>query len=216
MMPETPIPPPENFRITKVYTRTGDAGTTRLVGGQVIPKDHPRLAAYGTVDELQVVMGAAVDALGALRAHTLANNLLDHMLYLQNRLFTLGGDLATRIEDRWANMPLVGAADVDYMEDLIDALNGPLPPLKDFILPGGHPAVTSLHLCRVVCRRAEREVEALAAIEPVGESVRPFLNRLSDLFFVMARALAHKLRTEGLTPEETIWRRETPTPKMPQ
>jgi cob(I)alamin adenosyltransferase len=218
---ENPTEPrPAGYRITKVYTRQGDGGTTRLVGGHTVSKDHPRVAAYGAVDELQVVMGAAADALGALVATQtgtpLAANLRDHVAYLQNLLFTLGGELATRREDQWDGMPRVGAADVAAMENLIDALNSPLPPLQDFVLPGGHPAVTALHLCRVVCRRAEREVETLAQLEPVDSMDRPFLNRLSDLFFVMARALAHRLRAQGFAPEETIWRREMPLPPLPE
>jgi len=243
-------PASAGYRITKVYTRQGDGGTTRLVGGHVVPKSHPRLAAYGTVDELQVAVGAAIDAVAPLAVPAadqrvqngdrhgrpsgsgidgpkdgptepvpvlpLAASLRAHLLYLQNRLFTLGGELATRLEDRWEGMPQVAAADVAAMERLIDALNDPLPPLKDFVLPGGHPAVTALHQARVVCRRAEREVETLAQSEALGPQVRPFLNRLSDLLFVMARALAQGLRRQGLAGEEAIWRREMPYPPLPK
>lgn len=220
-MAEQPKRKSERLRITRVYTRTGDAGTTRLVGGHQVAKNHPRLNAYGTVDELQVAMGAARDAL----AQTLAANqdkplallkqLGAHLIYLQNLLFTISGDLATRLEDRWPEMPLPSPADVQYMEGLIDLLNDPLPPLKDFILPGGHPAPTAFHVCRVVCRRAEREVETLAVIEPIGEWVRPVLNRLSDLFFVLARRISHELVQTGIVSNELIWRRDLTPPSLP-
>lgn len=212
----------KGFRLTKIYTRGGDAGSTALVGGRRVPKNHPRLNAYGTVDELQVFMGAAYDALRATRAAHPALQLpvlaaLEaHLVYLQNLLFTVSGDLATRLEDRWPGMPLPTAEDVAYMERLIDALNRDLPPLKDFILPGGHPAPTALHVCRVVCRRAEREVETLAAQEPLGEFVRPALNRLSDAFFIMARRVAWELKRADLIGEELIWKRDLAPPPLPE
>lgn len=212
---------PDQYRITRVYTRGGDRGTSELVGGQRVPKNHPRFNAYGTVDELQVAVGAARDALHlTLFAHPdrsldLLRQAGPQLIYVQQLLFTLSGDLATRVEDRWADMPLPTAEQIDYMENLIDALNESLPPLKDFILPGGHPAATAVHACRVICRRAEREVETLAAVEPVGDLVRPMLNRLSDLFFVLARRIAHELNLAGLAPEEIIWRRDATPPPLP-
>jgi ATP:cob(I)alamin adenosyltransferase len=146
----------------------------------------------------------------------LLRNLADHLIYLQNTLFTVGADLATRVEDRWVGMPFVGAAEVGYLETLIDALNDPLPPLKDFILPVVIPWLRRASL-PVVCRRAEREVETLAASEPVGEFMRPFLNRLSDLFFVMARRTAQEMRqcsAAAAIPPEAIWRRDLPQPPL--
>jgi cob(I)alamin adenosyltransferase len=209
----------EKFRITRVYTRAGDKGTSQLVGGQRVPKNHPRLNAYGTVDELQVSIGAARDALtlavAGVKDPALGRlRLIDaHLIYLQNMLFVVSGDLATRLPDRWPAMPLPSESDVQYMEGLIDALNQDLPPLKDFILPGGHPAATALHACRVICRRAEREAETLAAAEPLGDWVRPVLNRLSDLFFVLARRVTHELTQAGILEGELIWRRDlTPPP----
>ncbi|MCL5270948.1 MAG: cob(I)yrinic acid a,c-diamide adenosyltransferase [bacterium] len=208
-------------RITRVYTRAGDAGTTELVGGRTVRKNHPRIAAYGMVDELQVAVGAAREALAAALADPLPEpaaaplrRLGEHLIYVQNLLFTAGADLATRVEDRWAGMPLIGEADVRYLESLIDALNAPLPPLKDFVLPGCHPLATACHVCRVICRRTERELETLAAAEPVGDAIRPFINRLSDLFFVAARRAAHELRTAGAAPAETLWRRDLPRPPL--
>ena len=210
------------YRITKVTTRAGDEGMSQLVGGRRVPKNDPRLAAYGAVDEIQVAIGAARDA---LRAATLAHPgqsppllaaLEPHLIYLQNLLFTLCADLATRLEDRWAEMPLPTPADLRYMEALIGELNAGLAPLQDFMLPGGHPAATACHVCRVVCRRAERELETLAAAEPIGELSRPILNRLSDLFYVLARRVAHELERAGLASPELIWRRGLPTPPLPK
>lgn len=219
-MTRRPSRPDDATRITRVTTRIGDGGMTRLVGNREVRKDDPRLEAYGTTDELQVVMGMARDALAAAAAGPGAPALLPllerHLVYLQQRIFTLNGELATRMEDRWENMPAIGAEDVAYMEAVIDALNRPLAPLKDFTLPGGHPAVTALHLARVVARRAERAVERLAAAEPIPAQARPFLNRLSDLFFVMGRRLQADLVAAGLAPEETIWTRELAPPPLPE
>lgn len=218
----TPGAPPERHRITQVYTRTGDRGQTRLVGGQTVSKDHPRLEAYGTVDELQAFIGQARDALAATLTELPAGEngrlalIRGHLAYMQNLLFTVGGDLATRLEDRWDGMPLVGEAQIDYLERLIDSLNASLQPLKDFVLPGGHPAVTALHLCRVVCRRAERAVERLGREEAIGEAVRPFLNRFSDALFVLSRAVSQELAKLGHAEGETIWQRDVPEPPMPK
>lgn len=140
-MTRRPPRPDDATRITRVTTRIGDGGMTRLVGNREVRKDDPRLEAYGTTDELQVVMGMARDALAAAAAGPGAPALLPllerHLVYLQQRIFTLNGELATRMEDRWENMPAIGAEDVAYMEAVIDALNRPLAPLKDFTLPGG-------------------------------------------------------------------------------
>ena len=209
------------YRITRVYTRGGDKGMSSLMGGRRVPKNHPRLNAYGTVDELQVALGAAHDALVQAAASLQEPQqavfvfIESHLIYLQNMLFTISGDLATPLEDRRPEMPLPSAVHVEYMERLIDRLNRELPPLKDFVLPGGHPAVTALHLCRVICRRAEREIETLAAIEPIGEWVRPVMNRLSDVFFVLARRVAQELNQAGIRVGEIIWRRDLPPPPLP-
>ncbi len=217
------------LRITKVYTRTGDKGTTRLVGGQMLKKHHPRIESYGTVDELSVAMGRAREALantletlktrkvkGSKKTMSRDLKLLgDHLIYLQNLLFTLGGDLATCIQDRWENMPLIQARDVTDLEKLIDAYNASLPALTDFVLPGGGELALALHQCRVVCRRAERRIQSLADLEPVGDSVIPFVNRLSDLFFVLGRWAAAQAAKAGLADGETIWRRDLKRPPLP-
>lgn len=222
-MPDQPDQPQPNqhMRITSVYTKFGDAGSTQLVGGRVVPKSDQRLNAYGTSDELQIAIAAARDQLSALTANLgaaappLPCQLELHLIWLQNRLFTLNGELATRQEDRWPEMPLVGLDDVRYMEELIDALNAPMPPLKDFVIAGGHPAVTALHQCRVVCRRAERETQTLAQLEPIPDAAIPFLNRLSDLFFVMARRTHFELHRAGLAPAESTWVHDLPKPPLP-
>lgn len=183
------------MRITRVYTRAGDKGTTRLVGGQEVPKDHPRIAAYGTVDELNAIVGivrvqnrgsgAAVDAITRI----------DGMLHtIQNDLFNVGSDLATRPEDRWEGMYLVGGVEVTRLEHWIDTLNADLGPLTEFILPGGGPVGAFLHQARTVCRRAERELVHLMREEPgTGEGPMRYVNRLSDYFFVLGRWAARQL-----------------------
>lgn len=195
------------MRITRVYTRTGDKGTTRLVGGQVVPKNHLRIQAYGTVDELNSIVGlirvfntrsgAAADAVARI----------DGMLHrIQNDLFNVGSDLATRPEDRWEGMYRVGGADVKQLEDWIDALNEDVGPLREFILPGGGPVGAFFHQARTVCRRAERELVGLVQEEPeAGEGPMRYLNRLSDYLFVAGRWAAKQLGEP-----EYLWERPKP------
>jgi cob(I)alamin adenosyltransferase len=168
-------------RITRVYTRTGDDGTTGLGGGQRVPKDSARIAAYGTVDELSSGIGVAV-ALG------LDPRLTAELMRIQNELFNAGSDLCILEEDK-AAMPVPGVEKrhVDALERLMDELQRELTPLENFILPGGTPAAAQLHVARTVCRRAEREVIHLSRQEPIGPWVVRYLNRLSDALFVMAR-----------------------------
>lgn len=168
-------------RITRVYTRTGDNGTTGLGGGQRVPKDSPRIAAYGTVDELSSQIGAAL-ALG------LDPRLAGELTRIQNELFNVGSDLCILEEDK-AAMPVPGAEErhVLALERLMDDLSAELSPLENFILPGGSPGAAQLHVARTVCRRAEVAVIALSRLEAVGPWVVKYLNRLSDALFVMAR-----------------------------
>jgi cob(I)alamin adenosyltransferase len=168
-------------RITKVYTRTGDAGTTALGGGQRVPKDSLRIAAYGTVDELNSVLGVALAA-------GLVDDLAAFLRGVQNELFHLGSDLCILEEDK-ARLPVprIEPRHVDALEGLMDRLSEKLRPLDNFILPGGTVGAGHLHVARCVCRRAERELVALARAEPVGEHTVRYLNRLSDALFVMAR-----------------------------
>ena len=168
-------------RLTKLYTRKGDEGMTALGGGQRVPKDSVRVAAYGTVDELNSALGVAL-------AHGLSERLREALPVIQNELFHLGSDLCFLEEDKSANaVPQVEARHVEELEALIDELNHVVGPLENFILPGGSVGAAHLHLARTLCRRAEREVTTLNRKEPVGAYVLRYLNRLSDALFVMAR-----------------------------
>ncbi len=195
------------MRITRVYTRTGDKGTTRLVGGQEVPKDHLRINAYGTVDELNAIVGLIRVFNTRSGASTEAVTHIDTMLHrVQNDLFNVGSDLATRPEDRWEGMYRVGVDDVKRLEDWIDALNEEVGPLKEFILPGGGPVGAFFHQARTVCRRAERELVGLLREEPdAGEGAMRYLNRLSDYLFVAGRWAAKQLGEP-----EYLWDRPKP------
>lgn len=183
--------PRSGYRITRVYTKSGDQGDTGLVGGQRVPKDHPRIEAYGTVDELSSAIGCARAALATeLPRFTDPSKapLLDsHLKSLQNGLFIAGGDLATCLPDRHPAMPVVTADDVAALEALCDAFNQELAPLTNFVLPAGSATAAALHLARTVARRAERRVISLARQEDLGPHVAIYLNRLSDALFVLAR-----------------------------
>jgi cob(I)alamin adenosyltransferase len=173
-------------RITKVYTRTGDDGSTGLGGGQRVPKDSPRIDAYGTVDELSSQIGVAIAAgLDARLAAVLTR--------VQNDLFNLGSDLCVLEEDK-ARFPVPGIEErhVTALEQLMDELLEEVPPLENFILPGGAPGAAHLHVARTVCRRAERLLVALGRVEAIGPWTVRYLNRLSDALFVMARAENHR------------------------
>ena len=163
----------------KIYTKTGDRGETGLWGGRRVPKDALRVQAYGTLDECNAALGVA-------RASGLDAGLDRLLALIQDQLFVVGADLAT--PDEAANVPRVGPVDVAFLEQTIDSLEAELPPLKQFILPGGSPGAAHLHLARTICRRAERWVVSLAHQEPVSDHLLIYLNRLSDLLFVLARS----------------------------
>ncbi len=184
-------------RITKVYTRTGDAGQTRLAGGRQIAKTAARIEAYGTIDELNAALGLAAES---LRQEDAAG-LRSRILRIQNELFDLGSQLAVLAEDRRENTPVIRQPDIDRLEAEIDALNDNLPNLTSFILPGGGEVSARLHLARTICRRAEREALRLAAAEPLDGPEVPYLNRLSDWLFVASRAAA---AAAGIP--ETLWK----------
>jgi cob(I)alamin adenosyltransferase len=200
------------MRITKVYTRTGDEGDTGLVGGVRVAKDHPRVEAYGTVDELSSAVGwARAELARATASDPVAAQLLDrHLEYIQHRLFDLGAILATPLDEQQQGMPEITADLVTYMELLIDGYNQHLPALRDFVLPGGNGAVASLHVARCVARRAERRVTSLHRMEPLAGEELAFLNRLSDLLFVLARWVAKLTSTP-----EFLWRRDLERPLPP-
>ena len=173
-------------RLTRIYTKTGDSGMTGLGGGQRVPKDSRRVETYGTVDELNSQLGLAL-ALG------LCDRLAAELPRIQNELFDLGSDLATPAESQARHpVPTVEPRHVEHLEAVIDELNAVVGPLANFLLPGGSVGAAALHVARTVCRRAERQATALARDEPIGPTVLPYLNRLSDALFVMARYENHE------------------------
>jgi cob(I)alamin adenosyltransferase len=191
-------------RLNRIYTKAGDGGETRLVGGQKVPKDSARIESYGTVDELSSVLGLARAALATPPVPAGAPELSDVLKRIQNELFNLGSDLATLPEDRHPKQPLIEARHVTALEHEIDAWNADLPELRSFVLPGGGWVASYLHLARTICRRAERQVITLRRTETVGDQVVPYLNRLSDHLFVMSR---HASRLYG--EPEPLWTPET-------
>lgn len=190
------------MRITKVYTKTGDKGKTRLAGGQQVWKDNVRVEAYGTVDELNA-------ALGVVRAQWLNGakgpakvSVERELHWMQNKLFDIGGLLSAVPGQSFPNMPSIGPADVARLESLIDGWQKELRPLREFVLPGGGTISSLLHLARTVCRRAERRCVTLMRKEPVDQAIIIYLNRLSDALFVLARWVSHRLGEE-----EVLWQR---------
>ncbi|MCO6482758.1 MAG: cob(I)yrinic acid a,c-diamide adenosyltransferase [Flavobacteriales bacterium] len=165
----------------KIYTRTGDKGQTALLNGKRVPKDSLRIEAYGTIDELNSHVGMLRDLLG--------DGNRELLLDIQMKLFDLGSTLSAADEETIERfkVPQVGDSDVEGLEKAMDAMDSDLPVQRHFILPGGHPAVSQAHICRTVCRRAERLLIRLAAEEAVPEIAIRYLNRLSDLFFMLAR-----------------------------
>jgi cob(I)alamin adenosyltransferase len=172
----------------KIYTRTGDKGTTALFGGERVPKDHSRIAAYGTVDEANSFIGLA---LAHLRTEDSLDDLVPLLERLQDALFIVGADLATPQEAK-PSVPRVTAEHVQQVEDDIDRLQEALPPLTQFILPGGSPGAATLHVARTVCRRAERLGLKAARDGSINKQALIYLNRLSDLLFVAARWANHR------------------------
>jgi cob(I)alamin adenosyltransferase len=177
-------------RLSKIYTKTGDDGTTGLGDGTRVAKDSARVAAYGTVDELNSVIGMVL-------AQEIPAPVRETLTQAQHDLFDLGGELCI------PGMAMVDDADVERLETTLDGFNANLPALKDFILPGGGMAAACCHLARTVCRRAEREVVTLSRQESVRPEAIRYLNRLSDLLFVLARALAR-----GSGHGEVLWQHE--------
>jgi cob(I)alamin adenosyltransferase len=191
------------MRITKVYTRTGDAGKTRLAGGQQVWKDSLRVEAYGTVDELNASVGVVrVINADMSRGYEEAETLEAELRWIQNKLFDVGSILATAPGQTFKNMPQVRSRDVTRLEKLMDRCQKELKPLKEFILPGGGNVSGFLHQARTICRRAERISVRLSREEPLDPAVIKFLNRLSDALFVLARWAA---KTQG--EPEFLWER---------
>ena len=180
------------MRISKVYTRTGDGGRTRLAGGQAIDKDALRVEAYGTVDELNAILGLVrVFNQHEGPAGHAASHLEESLKWIQHKLFDIGGMLATTPGQELMNMPQVQMQDVERLEGWIDTCQQDLAPLREFLLPGGGTVSGFLHQARTVARRAERVCVRLAREESIPPHILPFLNRLSDALFVFARWMAH-------------------------
>jgi cob(I)alamin adenosyltransferase len=178
----------------KIYTKTGDKGTTALFGGKRVSKADLRIDTYGTVDELNSYMGL-------VRDQEVNANRKSILIEIQDRLFTIGSILATEPGNTKVKVPTLTESDVTFLENEIDAMEEKLPPMKSFVLPGGHPSVSFCHVARTVCRRAERLVIALDAQEKTDDLIIKYLNRLSDYLFVLSRKMTAELKAE-----ETPWK----------
>ncbi|MEE9143523.1 MAG: cob(I)yrinic acid a,c-diamide adenosyltransferase [Candidatus Binatia bacterium] len=191
------------IRITRVYTRTGDKGETALVGGRRVPKDSLRIEAYGTIDELNSIVGLArlfnEERLKEGEAHRFLDKVLRK---IQDELFDLGSELATPADFTYAGMYRIGEGEIRKIEEIIDECQKELRPLKSFVLPGGGRIGGYLHQCRTVCRRAEREILRLSRVEEISEWPLKYVNRLSDLFFVLSRWVG-----KHMGEKEYLWQR---------
>ena len=186
------------MRITRVYTRTGDAGDTGLGGGQRVPKDSLRIETYGTVDELNSYLGVAI-------AKCTDAGIKAELEEMQHRLFDVGGDLCVLEEDKQKfGMATFPKDEVDHLEKVMDTATEELKPLEEFIIPGGTECSAHLHVARCICRRAERLAVALAREEKIGAQVVPYLNRLSDALFVLARLANKRANTS-----DVFWKKRT-------
>lgn len=180
--------------MAKIYTKTGDKGKTSLLGGDKVSKSNIRIDAYGTVDELNSFIGYLKDQ------SAVETRLKQQLYWIQENLFSLGSLLAAGEKFSGFDLPQITQIEISQLEQWIDHYDHKLPPLKNFILPGGHPAVSLTHVCRTVCRRAERQVILLAEKESIDANIIAFLNRLSDYFFILARKIAIDLNVP-----ETPW-----------
>ncbi len=176
----------------KIYTKTGDQGSTSLFGGKRLPKNHIRIESYGAVDELN-------SHLGLLRDQNMHSPIKDLLETIQNKLFIIGSNLASD-PDKEMNLSKIKLSDIELLETQIDAFEKELPELKNFILPGGHIHISSCHIARCVCRRAERRAVALSIDSEVDSLIIKYLNRLSDFLFVLARKIALDLEVD-----EILW-----------
>lgn len=186
------------MRLTKIYTKVGDKGTTLLASGEKVGKDHPRIEAYGTVDELNSFVGLLIDELREANKFT---KIIEKILLVQNELFDVGGELSTPLEILdIKKQQVVSATCIKRLEDEIDEMNSQLKPLENFVLPGGHRANSVAHICRTVCRRAERALVRAKKDIQVRDEVVIYLNRLSDWFFVLSRFVSKELSVK-----EVLW-----------
>lgn len=186
------------FTAMKVYTKTGDNGTTALFGGTRVPKHHIRIESYGTIDELN-------SHIGLIRDQKINQHYKEVLMHVQDRLFTVGAILATDPEKATLkngkarlNIPKISESDIKRLEDEMDQMEESLPPMTHFVLPGGHQTVSFCHIARTVCRRAERLASHLNDLEPFQPQTLMYINRLSDYLFVLARKLSHDLQAEEI------------------
>lgn len=166
----------------KIYTKTGDKGQTSLIGGTRVPKYHIRIEAYGTVDELN-------SYIGLIRSSVSDQAIINQLLEIQDRLFTIGSNLASDPEKSKMKIPEIKDVDVEYLEQAIDKMNENLPEMRSFVLPGGNQAISFTHIARCVCRRAERATIHLSQESSVNDIIIKYLNRLSDYLFVLSRKI---------------------------
>jgi cob(I)alamin adenosyltransferase len=185
----------------RIYTKTGDKGQTGLLGGTRVPKHNIRIEAYGTVDELNSWIGLLRDSIAGNKLIADSRQLIAILVETQDRLFTIGSSLASDPKKSKVKIPHLNEDDLTLFEKEMDNMDAVLPPMKNFVLPGGDELVSKCHITRCVCRRAERRVNHLAENEPVDELVIKYLNRLSDYLFMLSRKLAHDLNTP-----ETAWK----------
>jgi len=198
--------------LNRIYTRRGDRGETSLAGGQRLPKDARRIDAYGTVDELNAFVGAAcltAEELSATRPAMIQMAVI--LKRVQHELFNLGSILATMPEDVHPKQPRITEEEIQLLESEIDRMNADLPELRSFVLPGGCRANVEMHVCRVVCRRAERICVALAREEKIPAEVIRYLNRLSDAFFVWSRWVTRQLEAP-----EVLWKPNLAASALPK
>ncbi len=181
------------MRLTKIYTKVGDKGQTMLAGGTKVPKDSLRIDTYGTIDELNSFLGLLRDTLAGGHSSGFTD-LLSQLAAIQNEMHDLGGELSTPLPQLdISRQQVVTSASIARLESEIDAYNDKLPPLANFVLPGGHLGNSTAHVCRTVCRRAERLLVALSRAEAVRDEPRIYLNRLSDWLFVASRVISQRL-----------------------
>jgi cob(I)alamin adenosyltransferase len=187
----------------KIYTKMGDSGSTMLTSGEMVAKNDLRIDAYGSIDELNSHIGLLTSELQLIE-HFKASKITEEIEWLQNRLFDMGSELATPHESKvFRQIPKLPASAAAKLEHMIDLWTKTLPPLSNFILPGGSRANAQAHICRAVCRRAERRIIHLKSRDSIRPEILTFINRLSDWFFVLAREISHKTGTS-----EVLWKKD--------
>ncbi|MFK7822931.1 MAG: cob(I)yrinic acid a,c-diamide adenosyltransferase [Oligoflexales bacterium] len=192
------------MRLDKIYTKVGDKGSTLLATGQRVPKSSLRIDAYGTVDELNAQLGMLRDGANQeMQAYPSLNAIYDQIYLIQNELFDIGAELASLSSDQTTNPCHISMKNIERLEQEMDHANEHLSPLQNFVLPGGHSLNSQAHICRCICRRAERRVISLHEDEPIRSELRVYLNRLSDWIFIMSRYICKELSVS-----EVLWQQK--------